>query len=102
MRFAGQFDDTDLDGPVVNTAYRKRFDEVKLSKSVHTMQNLYLDFCQTGNVIPSCARIQLVLTHAADAHRLMCPQDKAGQYKLLVEKVDLIVTQVRVSHPNWH
>lgn len=60
------------------------------------MRALYLDFCQTEDVIPSCTSINLSLQHASDAFRLMCPAEQQDQFKLVIEKCELIVTQMRL------
>lgn len=67
-----------------------------MSKSMVSMQQLYIDLSQTGDVIPGCTRVHLALQHSSDAFRLVCPEDQVDRYKLVVEKVELIVTQCRL------
>lgn len=82
---------------IVNRGFKKRFDYCKLSKKICTMSPLYLDFAQSHNVIPGNSRLSLTLQHAPDSFRLMSAAEKEGDYKLIVEKCELLVTQVKLG-----
>lgn len=56
-----------------------------------------MDFNTSHDVLPPSSRIAITLSHANDDFRLMSQEGKDGQYKLVVHKCQLIVTQNHLS-----
>ena len=84
---------------IIEDAYKQKHNMfVKTGKDVVTRSQLYLDLTQVMRYYPTDMDYVLTLTRNPEAFCLMTDQANAGQYKIVIKRIRLIVRKIFPSN----